>query len=91
MNLKLVEKILNLTGRLRIVGVGESSEEVGPPRVSVTSVSKTQILTKTVEGVGDPNLQVQRRRHGVIVTVSVGRLNSLTVGIDGTHNKVLFL
>lgn len=61
--------------------VGESSESIGPPTVSVTSVVKTQLLTKVVETVGDVGLDHQSGRD-VVVTVSVGTSNDLGIGVS---------
>lgn len=61
--------------------VGESSESIGPPAVSVTSIVKTQLLTKVVETVGDVGLDHQSGRD-VVVTVSVGTSNDLGIGIS---------
>jgi hypothetical protein len=61
--------------------VGESSESIGPPTVSVTSVVKTQLPTKVVETVGDVGLDHQSGRD-VVVTVGVGTSNDLGIGIS---------
>jgi hypothetical protein len=61
--------------------VGESSESIGPPTVSVTGVVKTQLLTKGVETVEDFGLDHQSSRD-VVVTVSVGTSNDLGIGVS---------
>jgi hypothetical protein len=61
--------------------VGESSESIGPPTVSITGVVKTQLLTKGVETVEDFGLDHQSGRD-VVVTVSVGTSNDLGIGVS---------
>jgi len=63
-----------------LINVGESSESIGPPRISVTSVGQTQFLTKVVETVGDVGLHHESGRSGVVVTVGVRTNHCLVTG-----------
>ncbi len=84
-NVTPVEKFLNVNHVRSFREVGESSEEVSPPRISVSGGCETQILPHLVEGVGDFSLL--RESRNIDVAVSVSGRDSLSSSIISTHTR----